>query len=470
MPKIKKYQFLAGPLSTGNKLFDERLAVQQSSFDFNKSLKSMQSGLYPKQQNPGGLQFTVGDASTGFIPQMTQTTPFGANTTNMLTGTVTTNYNISPDIGQAGAKASSDAGGNPPSPKGAALGAIAGRVGSIMNGIGDQLYSMGGYDKNSANAGAKTTRGAISDAAINSEVPIAMAIGAATKVVDGIMDATGLRGENISKRDADKVGISGVDRFINNFNNFLPGNPLALGGSRLSNSEKSQDTEKLRGAYTGTLDDMDTASTYGGRRLSFLSSLTGARDQMEDFINEQNRVNRILTDNSRIGTLRSQSDYGLDLREQNFKRYIGNTYQNTAIGKQGMKLLSKEELIRIYASKNAQSSDKEQVSKFQNGGSILIPEGALHAHKHHMEKENPELAEELTKKGIPVIVTDEEGTVEQVAEIEKEEIILEKSLTQQIEELWKDGSEEAMIKAGKIITETMFKNCDDNANLIERTE
>lgn len=353
--------------------------------------------------------------------------------------------------------------------KGANLGAIASGVGSIMNGIGDQLYSIGGYDKNSANAGAKTTRGAISDAAISSGIPIAMAIGAASKVVDGIMDSTGIRGESISKKDAEKAGISGVDRFINNFNNFLPGNPLALGGSKLTDSEKSIEADKLRGAYTGTLDDIDTAGTYGGRRLSFLSGLTGATNKMENFINEQNRKNNLLTNIGRTNTLRKQNDYGLDIERQNFKRYNGESYQSTAIGKQGMKLLSKEELAIIYSSRKPVET-AEQISKFQNGGSILIPEGALHAHKHHMEEENPELAEELTKKGIPVIVTDENGEVEQVAEIEKEEIILEKSLTQQIEELWKDGSEEAMIKAGKIVTETMFKNCDDNANLIERTE
>lgn len=470
MRKIKKYQFPAGPLTTGNKLFDGQLAVQRSSYDFNKSLKSMQSSLYPKQQNLGGFQFTVGDASTGFTPQITQTTPFGTNTTNMLTGATTTNYNATPLTTNTSSKAPADnSGGNPGSSKGAALGAIAGGVGSIMNGIGDQLYSMGGYDKNSANAGAKDTRGAISDAAINSGVPIAMAIGAATKVVDGIMDATGLRAENISKRDANKVGISGFERFMNNFNNFLPGNPLALGGSQLSESQRSQDTEKLRGAYTGTLDDMDTAQTYGGRRLSFFSNWTGARGKMEDFIREQNRRNLLLTDIGRTNTLRKLNDYGLDIERQNFKRYNGESYQTTAIGKQGMKLLSKEELSRIYAAK-PKKLELSPISKLQNGGSILIPEGALHARKHHMEEENPELAKEVTPKGIPVVITDDKGVVKQVAEIEKEEIILEKPLTDQIEALWKDGSEEAMIKAGKIIAYTMFKNCDDNTNLIEKTE
>jgi len=76
----------------------------------------------------------------------------------------------------------------------------------------------------------------------------------------------------------------------------------------------------------------------------------------------------------------------------------------------------------------------------------------------------------LTKKGIPVVAVDENGEVTQVAEIEKQELIFEKSLTEQIEKLWKDGSEEAMIEAGKIITCTLFTNCDDNAGLVEEVQ
>ena len=46
----------------------------------------------------------------------------------------------------------------------------------------------------------------------------------------------------------------------------------------------------------------------------------------------------------------------------------------------------------------------------------------------------------------------------------------EKSLTEQIEKLWKEGSEEAMIEAGKLIAETLMTNCDDNVNLVKEVE
>ena len=100
---------------------------------------------------------------------------------------------------------------------------------------------------------------------------------------------------------------------------------------------------------------------------------------------------------------------------------------NVAVGKDGMKLLTKEELAEIYS--------KRSVNKFQEGGSIMIPDGALHAHKHHMEDVNPELAEDLTKKGIPVVTEGEGGELNQVAEVEREEAILSKPLTEQIEAL-----------------------------------
>ena len=55
----------------------------------------------------------------------------------------------------------------------------------------------------------------------------------------------------------------------------------------------------------------------------------------------------------------------------------------------------------------------------------LIPEGALHARKHNLEKVNSELDGQITSKGIPVVAQSEGGIV-QTAEIEKEEWTLRK--------------------------------------------
>jgi len=107
----------------------------------------------------------------------------------------------------------------------------------------------------------------------------------------------------------------------------------------------------------------------------------------------------------------------------------------------------------------------------QKGGVIgtdtnLLPEGALHARLNHLQDTNPDL-EEATKKGIPVL--DESG--QQVAEIEKEELILRLELTKKIEELMKDGSDEAMIEAGKLLVSEILENTQDNTGqLTEEVE
>lgn len=91
----------------------------------------------------------------------------------------------------------------------------------------------------------------------------------------------------------------------------------------------------------------------------------------------------------------------------------------------------------------------------------LIPEGALHKNKHHMEH-----TEGLTQKGIPVI--DNEG--EQQAEIELDEIIFTLEVTKKLEELYKDGSDEAAIEAGKLLVKEILFNTDDRTGLISKCE
>jgi len=88
----------------------------------------------------------------------------------------------------------------------------------------------------------------------------------------------------------------------------------------------------------------------------------------------------------------------------------------------------------------------------------VIPEGALHARKHHMEND-----EHITKKGIPVV--DLEG--KQQAEIECNEIIFRKEVTSKLEELAKDGSDEAAIEAGKLLATEIIENTDDRTGLID---
>jgi hypothetical protein len=80
----------------------------------------------------------------------------------------------------------------------------------------------------------------------------------------------------------------------------------------------------------------------------------------------------------------------------------------------------------------------------------VIPEGNLHARLHHMNG-----ADELTKKGIPVV--DNDGN--QQSEIELNEIIFNLDVSTKLEELHKKYKEEGSdkdkiaIEAGKLLAE-----------------
>ena len=105
--------------------------------------------------------------------------------------------------------------------------------------------------------------------------------------------------------------------------------------------------------------------------------------------------------------------------------------------------------------------------KFKEGGQMnVIPEGSLHARLHHMEN-----ADNLTKKGIPVV--DNEGN--QQAEIEHSEIIFTKEVTEKLEELYKKfksdeytnkEKEGFAIEAGKLLSKEIIENTDDRVGLL----
>ena len=206
-----------------------------------------------------------------------------------------------------------------------AMGLIGG-VASIAN---NAIFQNSRYASDPQAQEQANVRTGISDAMMKSGNPYVMAAGLATKIVDGALDATGMRSDNISKKAAKKAGITGAARFANNLMNYLPGNPMAMGGKPVSDSEKSMDAEKVRGAFAGTLDDLDTAETMGGSRVNFM--LGGARAKMEKYVQQQNQRNELLTSISRTNTLRKQNDYAQELEKQNEARFNGNALQNMAV-------------------------------------------------------------------------------------------------------------------------------------------
>ena len=106
----------------------------------------------------------------------------------------------------------------------------------------------------------------------------------------------------------------------------------------------------------------------------------------------------------------------------------------------------------------------------QGGQMSVIPEGALHARKNNMEG----AGEDFTHKGIPVI--DNKG--EQQAEIERNEIIFRKEVTDKMEELYKkfnnaeseSQKDKIAIEMGKILTCEITKHTDDKTGLIQEIQ
>lgn len=99
---------------------------------------------------------------------------------------------------------------------------------------------------------------------------------------------------------------------------------------------------------------------------------------------------------------------------------------------------------------------------YKEGGKVnVIPEGALHKNKHHLE-EIDEKFEDVTTKGIPVIVESEGGEVVQQAEVERQEIIFRLEVTKKLEELSKKHTDDAAIEAGKLLVQEILYNTIDN--------
>ena len=139
--------------------------------------------------------------------------------------------------------------------------------------------------------------------------------------------------------------------------------------------------------------------------------------------------------------------------------------------KEGGTIESKEEPVEETTIELVEETEEEpeeestdEIPEFKEGGSVnVIPEGALHARKHHMEMDG------ITKKGIPVV--DNNGT--QQAEIERSEIIIRLEVTQEIERLYKiyysddsskDDKDKVALEAGELLVKEILYNTVDNTN------
>ena len=165
----------------------------------------------------------------------------------------------------------------------------------------------------------------------------------------------------------------------------------------------------------------------------------------------------------------------IEVKQEQWQPIINLEYPEVSKLKEGGQLEESKEWTPIISldiqkleeggktDKSKQEPDKIEETNQKN----VIPEGALHAHKHHMEN-----AEDLTKKGIPVV--DNNG--EQQAEIERNEIIFSLEVTKQLEDLHKryqgytntqKEKDELAIEAGKLLVYEILHNTEDRTGLIK---
>lgn len=173
------------------------------------------------------------------------------------------------------------------------------------------------------------------------------------------------------------------------------------------------------------------------------------------------------------GQLKDKID--IEIKQEQWQPIINLEYPEVSKLKEGGQLEESKEWTPIISldiqkleeggktDKSKQELDKIEETNQKN----VIPEGALHARKHHMEN-----AEDLTKKGIPVV--DNNG--EQQAEIEREELILSLEVTKQLEDLHKryqgytntqKEKDELAIEAGKLLVYEILHNTEDRTGLIK---
>lgn len=304
---------------------------------------------------------------------------------------------------------------------------------------------------------------------------------------------------------------TGFDKFADSKIGMLTGIGIVngIGASKTQDFSADTDTiEKVGSSYGGTVADIEKAADKAGKKYGLFSS--GAKKRANNYINEMRRRQNIMAGIASEATdQRELVDMMGDVASQAYSSQISGGFDARYFrAEEGGKipeefepeLLDIEPIIPCSFAGggvfeeiiNPTTGQIEpwtpelidiDVDKFKEGGKVeeqldapeieeteqknIIPEGALHKNKHHMDN-----AENLTKKGIPVV--DDEH--KQQAEIEKNEIIFTKEVTKKLEELYRifysedstnKEKEEAAINAGKLLTKEIMLNTDDRTGLID---
>lgn len=312
------------------------------------------------------------------------------------------------------------------------------------------------------------------DAAANA----AMAIPGVGTIIGGAMKVGGMLSDGLTALGVGTDQMTTADKILDS--KFLKLTPVGLinsiGAKKADTITKDNEAfEQVGSAYGGTQATVDDALTKSGKKYGLLSG--GARNRANRQIHnaqmQQSKMSNIADEAQMAFAASNNPLLGTQLQLN------GGYQQNTVkAGKAGLKMDRDFAKRVVKLSKGQKEKRKkiqeevrmEEVAGFKNGGAVnVIPDGALHAHKHHLEDVDDKF-EDVTAKGIPVITEEKGGDIKQHAEVEREEIIFNLEVTKQLEKLMQDGSDEAAIEAGKLLVHEILENTVDNTGLLNTVE
>ena len=314
------------------------------------------------------------------------------------------------------------------------------------------------------------------DAAANA----AMAIPGVGTIIGGAMKVGGMLSDGLTALGVGTDQMTTADKILDS--KFLKLTPVGLinsiGAKKADTITKDNEAfEQVGSSYGGTQATVDDALTKSGKKYGLFSG--GARNKANKQIHnaqmQQVKMGNIADEAQMAFAASNNPLLGLGTQLQLNGGYQQNTVR---AGKSGLKM-DKDFAKRVVKLSEGKKSKvqkiqeeirMEEVAGFKNGGAVnVIPDGALHAHKHHLEDVD-EKFEEVTTKGIPVITEEKGGDIKQHAEVEREEIIFNLEVTKQLEKLMQDGSDEAAIEAGKLLVHEILENTVDNTGLLNTVE
>ncbi len=328
---------------------------------------------------------------------------------------------------------------------------IAGQAANILSSFLPQKREYSG-DRGGLTAGL--------DAGYDAVAAAAGAIPGVGSIVSGAMQVGKFVGNGLNAITGGTDGMTGGDAFLGSTFGTTLAMPFSIinsaFGKKADTSYKDNETWESQGsAYGGSMAKVDDALTKSGKKYGAFSNK--ARKKANRQIAEAERQQNAVSDINEEARDAFQSQAGsIDRLNRRNALSMAGGYQSRGmrIGRVGVKLPTQEEIARV------REFLASRTKKFAEGGKMnVIPDGALHAHKNHMNVDG------ITHKGIPVI-TEEDGGVIQHAEIERNEIIFTKEVTEKLEALAKKGTDEAAIEAGKILAREIIENTQDNTGLM----